>query len=108
MKWNRIYAIPLSMFLVMNVYAQWQPPGATSGSIYYNGGNVGIGSATPAEKLDVTGNVAVSGTLRLGRQLLGLPWTLTAGVWTTGYVKLVTPIVHNESNMFTIKIVGYA
>jgi len=107
MKWNRIYVITLSIILATNVLGQWQPPGATSGSIYYNGGNVGIGTSTPGEKLDVTGNVAVTGTLRLGKQLLGLPWTNTAWIPTTGYVKLVTPIVHDESNMFTVRIVGY-
>jgi hypothetical protein len=69
-----VYVIALSMLIAMNAFAQWQPPGATSGSIYYNGGNVGIGSATPGEKLDVTGNVAVTGTLRLGKQLLGLQY----------------------------------
>lgn len=42
--------------------AVWQPQGATTGNIYYNGGNVGIGSNVPASKLDVTG-----GNLRLSR-----------------------------------------
>jgi hypothetical protein len=40
-----------------SAFAQWQPPGAASGPIFYNGGNVGIGTATPAEKLVIQGNV---------------------------------------------------
>lgn len=37
----------------------------------------------------------------------GGPWFNTSWSHTTGYVKLITPIVHNESNMFTIKIAAY-
>jgi hypothetical protein len=33
--------------------AQWSPPGA-GGEIYYNGGNVGIGTSTPAQILHVS------------------------------------------------------
>ena len=32
-------------------------------NIYYNGGNVGIGKTDPTQALDITGNVAVSGTV---------------------------------------------
>ena len=35
----------------------WQQSG---GSIYYNGGNVGIGTATPGAKLDVSGQVKIA------------------------------------------------
>jgi ribosomal protein S15P/S13E len=34
--------------------AVWQPPGAVSGSIYYNGGNVGIGTSSPFYPLTVS------------------------------------------------------
>ncbi|WPU63723.1 beta strand repeat-containing protein [Peredibacter starrii] len=33
--------------------------------IYFNTGNVGIGTGTPNEKLDVVGNIALTGSLRL-------------------------------------------
>ncbi|GIW60555.1 MAG: hypothetical protein KatS3mg087_1621 [Patescibacteria group bacterium] len=43
-----------------NLYSQWSENGT---NIYYNGGNVGIGTNTPTEKLEVNGNAVVSGDL---------------------------------------------
>ena len=45
----KILCLALTMLLFMPVggRAQWLPSGATSGPIYYNGGNVGIGTSSP-------------------------------------------------------------
>ncbi len=39
---------------------------ASSSNIYFNAGSVGIGSSAPTRALDVSGNVAVSGTVTAG------------------------------------------
>lgn len=63
-------------------------------------GRVGIGTATPSSTLHVTGAAV------FGKQIVAMPWT-NVGAPPPGYVKLVTPIVHTESNMFQIRISGY-
>lgn len=46
--------IVLGLLSVVNyTYAQWNLNGATSGNVYYNGGNVGIGTDTPKEKFQI-------------------------------------------------------
>jgi microcystin-dependent protein len=52
----------------------WSTAGA--GKIYYSGGNVGIGTATPAYPLDVTGDINISGNFRVN----GTPLTGTGTV----------------------------
>ncbi len=37
-------------------WGQWLPAGATSGPIYYNGGNVGIGTTSPTSPLQIAAN----------------------------------------------------
>jgi hypothetical protein len=52
----------LVMFLCLGVVsnlelkAQWLPTNATTGNIYYNNGNVGIGTSTPGSKLFIEGS----------------------------------------------------
>ena len=77
----------------------------TGSDIYYQGGNVGIGTATPGAKLDV------NGPIRANKHLTHTTWFNLGGApqgsWVPGYMKLITPIVHNEGNMFQIRINGY-
>jgi len=66
----------------VNVPGTWS---VNSSSLYYNNGNVGIDTSTPAQKLDVTGNASVSGNTTVS----GL---LTAGTAVvTGSLGVGTP-----------------
>ncbi|HWW61239.1 MAG TPA: hypothetical protein VN181_07725, partial [Thermoanaerobaculia bacterium] len=71
-------------------FAQWQPAGATSGSIYYNGGNVGVGVTAPGQRLTVGGNVAI-GDVGSSPEMAanGVDWASSDGDhfgtgWSTG------------------------
>jgi hypothetical protein len=49
------------LFVATTVNAQWQPVGsAFSGNIYHNGGNVGIGTAAPGAKLELSAAAVAS------------------------------------------------
>ena len=53
--------------------SQWTTSGST---IYYNNGNVGIGTSSPAQKLEVNGNLQVDSNINLG----GSIYSSTSGV----------------------------
>jgi hypothetical protein len=72
-------ALAVSILFGTAAFAQWQPPSQVAGPIVYNGGNVGIGVATPTEKLVVSGNTA--GQVR--QVITNLNGTGTAdSIWT--------------------------
>jgi hypothetical protein len=53
-----------------NYVARWDGSALSQGTIYDNG-NVGIGTATPSQKLDVAGNAAFSGNVAIGTAQIG-------------------------------------
>ncbi|MCX5792335.1 MAG: hypothetical protein NTY45_09010, partial [Elusimicrobia bacterium] len=74
----------------------------------YFRGKVGIGMTPSTQQLEVGGNIKMTGALAAqgGQSITNLPW-FNIGATFTGYLKLVTPIVANEGNMFQITIKGY-
>jgi hypothetical protein len=68
--------------------AVWQPQGATTGNIYYNGGNVGIGTTSPLSALDVYGQLTLSGPSNVSRQIQ--PSNTSMGVLVLGGTNYTT------------------
>lgn len=64
MLFKRSAAIVLfALMIEMPICGQyWQAGGASEGDIYYDGGNVGIGTASPASKLSINGDIDISGS----------------------------------------------
>src|SRR6478736_2329592 len=64
-------AIPVMAVQCVFVSAQmWE--GNATGNIYYNTGNVGIGNSHPEHTLDITGDMNVTGYLKVGeRSIIG-------------------------------------
>jgi hypothetical protein len=72
-----------------------------------NNGNVGIGTGTPAAKLDVAG-AAIIGT-GVGTKTIGVVSYLTATNSTTTYIHIKTPFRPAvDSKMYHFKVEGYA
>jgi hypothetical protein len=64
-----IFTILLCLMLC-TVKAQWLPAGATTGNIYYNNGNVGLGTSSPSSKLDVNGSIQLSASSKFPMGIL--------------------------------------
>jgi len=52
---------------------------AIGGNIYYNLGNIGIGTTTPQEKLDVVGNIKASGNINAGGTICDINGCIGSG-----------------------------
>ena len=61
---SQILSVPYAMYSgSTGDTSRWQK---NNDNLYYNNGNVGIGTTTPGEKLYVAGNIKASGALQLG------------------------------------------
>ncbi|MBV2169136.1 MAG: hypothetical protein KUL82_10560, partial [Bdellovibrio sp.] len=94
---------------------RWQD--GSSGAVYYNGGNVGIGTgAAPAAKLEISGSSGstlkiVDGNQGEGKVLTSdsggqARWTPQAGVWATSVKTTDYTVVSTDKNTFFISNAG--
>ena len=79
---STVTVVPTSTYVMIRPIGTYLPPtnqvwSAQGSSAYYNSGNVGIGTTSPAYTLDVVGNINFSGSILQG----GAP--LPASQWTT-------------------------
>jgi hypothetical protein len=63
-----LVTVAIGFLSVVNVAAQWLPANQTSGPIYYNGGNVGIGTSAPNVPFHILQNVADASGIMLENQ----------------------------------------
>ena len=87
-----------SLFSGSGGSSQWTTSGA---NIYYNTGNVGIGTNTPSVILHVSGNTTITGVLSIGNRLLGTTDTSPSGNFWIGLSGSGT-----ESDRLAIDIIG--
>jgi hypothetical protein len=99
--------IALAVFIItqsLSVHGQWLPQNATNGSIYYNGGFVGIGTTTPTAPL----HVSTSETIMSQFQNPGKGNSWISVMNGTGYMNLGVgastphPYVWSSTNSFFI------
>ncbi len=86
-------------------FAQWNPNNQTTGNIYYNGGNVGIGTESPQDKLHLNGSMGVpfEWTLRetqFNRSIFQTGWQTILG----DYISIKHGGNNSESGTMGIRI----
>jgi len=79
---KRVFFFFSLFFAFHSLFAQWQPAGATSGNIYYNGGNVGIGVSNPSFKFEVNGSCGIHSGLVVDMPNSGISAWIRAGANT--------------------------